>query len=182
MAPGRRPIRPNAQPASGQLAGQAVPERDRKPAPARYGCGADIDDLHEASVGAGDSSGRMATRAHAVPAETIIRTILVLRGQKVMLDTDLAALYGVETRALLQAVRRNRARFPADFMFQLTWEEARSLRSQSVILATTHAAMPARRGGVRRRLAVTSATDPTCSPNKVSRCCPVSCAALAPSK
>lgn len=60
---------------------------------------------------------------------------LVLQdGQKVMLDKDLAALYDVPTRTLNQAVRRNLSRFPADFMFQLTWEETRFLRSQFVIL------------------------------------------------
>jgi hypothetical protein len=60
--------------------------------------------------------------------------IYLIRGQKVMLDSDLADLYGVETRALKQAVRRNRNRFPSDFMFELTKEENRALRSQNVIL------------------------------------------------
>jgi hypothetical protein len=60
--------------------------------------------------------------------------ICIIRSQKVMLDSDLAALYGVETRVLKQAVRRNRNRFPSDFMFELTNEENRSLRSQNVIL------------------------------------------------
>jgi hypothetical protein len=60
--------------------------------------------------------------------------IYIIRGQKVMLDADLAALFGVETRVLKQAVRRNRNRFPSDFMFELTKEENRSLRSQNVIL------------------------------------------------
>jgi len=67
----------------------------------------------------------MATR---VPAERIEPQILVLRAQKVMLDADLAVLYGVPTKVLNQAVKRNRERFPADFMFQLTWDEARALR------------------------------------------------------
>jgi hypothetical protein len=58
--------------------------------------------------------------------------ILLLREQRVMLDTDLATLYGVETKVLVQAVKRNLARFPADFMFQLTTEEWSALRSQSV--------------------------------------------------
>lgn len=58
--------------------------------------------------------------------------ILILRGQKVMLDTDLAELYSVETRTLNQAVKRNLERFPEDFMFQLSAEEAESLRSHSV--------------------------------------------------
>jgi hypothetical protein len=61
------------------------------------------------------------------------RPILLVRGHKVMLDADLATLYGVETRALVQAVKRNRSRFPEDFMFQLSPDEAANLRSQSVI-------------------------------------------------
>jgi hypothetical protein len=69
-----------------------------------------------------------------VPVERIAHSILYLRGQKVMLDFDLAALYGVETRVLNQAVKRNAARFPDDFMFRLSAEEVRSLRSQIVIL------------------------------------------------
>ncbi len=63
-----------------------------------------------------------------VPAERIERSILLIRRHKVMLDADLAALYGVETRMLNQAVRRNAKRFPADFMFQLTREEVQRLR------------------------------------------------------
>lgn len=59
--------------------------------------------------------------------------ILLLREQRVMLDADLATLYGVETRVLVQAVKRNLARFPADFMFQLHAAEWATLRSQSVI-------------------------------------------------
>jgi hypothetical protein len=72
--------------------------------------------------------------AHLVPVERIEHAILLIRGQKVMLDTDLAALYDVEVRALIQAVRRNIERFPEDFMLQLTREESRALRSQSVTL------------------------------------------------
>lgn len=68
-----------------------------------------------------------------VPYERIASTIYLLRDQKVMLDRDLAALYGVETRALKQAVRRNAKRFPADFMFVLTKEEFADWRSQFVI-------------------------------------------------
>jgi hypothetical protein len=59
-------------------------------------------------------------------------SILVLRGHKVLLDEELAALYGVETKVLVQAVKRNLARFPADFMFQLTASEWAGLRSQIV--------------------------------------------------
>jgi hypothetical protein len=60
--------------------------------------------------------------------------IKVIRGHKVLLDADLAALYEVEVRALVQAVKRNLERFPSDFMFQLTDDEAAVLRSQTVIL------------------------------------------------
>src|SRR5580658_5453329 len=73
------------------------------------------------------------------PMESLIR---VIRGQKIILDTDLAALYQVETKALNQAVRRNMDRFPEDFMFQLSVEEAESLRSQ---LVTSNAARGGRR-------------------------------------
>ena len=59
-----------------------------------------------------------------------------IRGQKVMLDFDLAEMYGVETRVLKQAVRRNIERFPIEFMFELTKEEAEFSRSQSVTLKT----------------------------------------------
>ncbi|MBI5684508.1 MAG: ORF6N domain-containing protein [Verrucomicrobia bacterium] len=72
-----------------------------------------------------------------VPIERVERLIHLARGEKVLLDADLARLYGVETRTLNQAVKRNPSRFPADFMFQLTIEEADSLlrsRSQSVTL------------------------------------------------
>jgi phage regulator Rha-like protein len=72
-----------------------------------------------------------------VPLERIERTIIVVRGEKVMLDSELAEIYGVETRILNQAVKRNATRFPVDFMFQLTTEEAEAIRrsrSQSVIL------------------------------------------------
>ena len=61
------------------------------------------------------------------------KVILVIRDEKVILDTDLALLYGVETRALIQAVKRNSKRFPLDFMFQLTRKEFDGLRSQFVI-------------------------------------------------
>lgn len=66
----------------------------------------------------------------ASPVENRIQT---LRGQAVLLDEDIAALYGVATRVLGQAVRRNRTRFPPDFMFQLSNQEVINLRSQSVI-------------------------------------------------
>ncbi len=72
--------------------------------------------------------------------------ILTLREQRVMLDADLAALYGVATKVLVQAVKRNLDRFPADFMFQLSGEEFAALRSQSV---TSKAEGQERRGGRR---------------------------------
>ena len=65
-----------------------------------------------------------------IPIERIEKRILLLRGQKVMLDTDLAELYGVETGALKRAVKRNRERFPEDFMFELTFQEVGILRCQ----------------------------------------------------
>ena len=71
---------------------------------------------------------------YLIPQEIIESKILLIRGKKVMIDKDLAELYGVETRVLNQAVRRNIERFPEDFMFQLTKTEADSLRSQFVTL------------------------------------------------
>ncbi|HBC46636.1 MAG TPA: DNA-binding protein [candidate division Zixibacteria bacterium] len=68
------------------------------------------------------------------PVESIQQKIFMIRGHKVMLSIDLAALYGVEAKVLNQAVKRNIERFPGDFMFQLTGEEADSLRSQIVTL------------------------------------------------
>lgn len=66
----------------------------------------------------------------ALPEENLFRKICRVRDQKVLLDADLAELYGVETKRLKEAVRRNRSRFPADFMFELTKAEADDLRSQ----------------------------------------------------
>ncbi|MBN2323237.1 MAG: ORF6N domain-containing protein [Spirochaetes bacterium] len=67
-----------------------------------------------------------------IPAAQVEKAILLVRGEKVILDQDIAELYGVETRVLVQAVKRNIERFPADFMFQLSNEEFSSLRSQIV--------------------------------------------------
>ena len=75
----------------------------------------------------------LAPRDVKLSAKSIERRILTLRGQKMMLDRDLADLYGVTTRELVQAVKRNLDRFPGDFMCQLTAEEFTALRSQSVI-------------------------------------------------
>jgi hypothetical protein len=65
-----------------------------------------------------------------VPENKILKIILVIRGEKVILDSDLAALYGVETRRLNEQVRRNIDKFPKDFMFQLTQKEFANLKSQ----------------------------------------------------
>jgi hypothetical protein len=78
---------------------------------------------------------------HIVPIEVIEKRIYLVRGEKVMLSTDLAELYGVEPRVLVQAAKRNRERFPSDFMFQLSQEEYRHLKSQIVISSW---------GGIRR--------------------------------
>lgn len=67
-----------------------------------------------------------------LPVASVTAAILVVRGQKVMLDAELASLYGVTTKALNQAVRRNLIRFPPDFMFKLKREEVAGLRSQIV--------------------------------------------------
>ena len=67
-----------------------------------------------------------------VPEETIFNKIYLIRGQKVMLDRDLAELYGVGTKVLKQAVKRNMERFPQDFMFEMSDEELKNWRSQFV--------------------------------------------------
>lgn len=79
-----------------------------------------------------------------IPIEAISRKIYVLRGTKVMLDADLAQLYGVTTKRFNEQIRRNPKRFPTDFMFQLTSEEYEGLRSQ---IATS--SKPAGHGGRR---------------------------------
>jgi hypothetical protein len=79
----------------------------------------------------------MSNKTEIVPAQDIRPLIRSIRDQRVILDTDLASLYQVPTKALNQAVRRNREKFPEDLLFQLTWEEAAglpSLRSQFVTL------------------------------------------------
>ena len=72
----------------------------------------------------------MGDKTSLIQPEQIEQVIRLIRGQRVMLDRDLAALYGVETKNLNKAVRRNLDRFPADFMFQLGVEEAECLRFQ----------------------------------------------------
>jgi hypothetical protein len=74
-------------------------------------------------------------KTSASPLRSIEHVIVALRGHRVILDSDLAAMYGVQVRVLIQALKRNLQRFPTDFMFQLTLEEARQRsRSQTVIL------------------------------------------------
>jgi len=82
------------------------------------------------------------------PSERIAHSILLLRGQKVLLDADLAELYGVQTKVLVQAVKRNLERFPDDFMFQLTNQEFNVLRSQ--IVTSSSQSLETLRWGGRR--------------------------------
>lgn len=84
-------------------------------------------------IGTSRKQGTMTKTQAIVLAETIESRIFLIRGHKVMLSTHLAALYGVEPRALVQAVKRNHERFPADFMFQLNAKELANLKSQIVI-------------------------------------------------
>ena len=74
----------------------------------------------------------MTNKRVLIPVERIQKAILLIRDQKVMLDADLSSLYGVDTKVLVQAVKRNIERFPQDFMFQLSQEEFAYLRSQIV--------------------------------------------------
>ncbi len=78
----------------------------------------------------------MLATASLIPVERIEQSILLIRGQKVILDRDLARLYGVETRVLNQAVRRNLDRFPEDFMFPLTREEI--MRISQIVISSDH--------------------------------------------
>ena len=73
-----------------------------------------------------------------VKARRIEQAIVIVRGIRVLLDADLAPLYGVSTRELVQAVKRNRKRFPKDFMLRLTDDDVEILRSQSVISSSDH--------------------------------------------
>ena len=77
-----------------------------------------------------------------IPEKRILKTIMLIRGEKVILDSDLAELYGVETRRLNEQVRRNIDKFPEDFMFQLTKEEFENLKSQ---IATSSSSWGGRR-------------------------------------
>ena len=82
--------------------------------------------------------------SNAIAVEIIATRILELRGKKVMLDRDLAKLYGVNTKRLNEQVRRNRRRFPEDFIFRLSWEEVKSLRSHFATLNSATSADPRR--------------------------------------
>ena len=77
-----------------------------------------------------------------ITEELVIQKIYVIRGQKVMIDNDLAKLYGTETKRLKESVRRNIERFPPDFMFVLTTEESVSLRTQIASLKTSRGQHP----------------------------------------
>jgi hypothetical protein len=88
----------------------------------------------------------------APKTESIARLVHAVRGERVLFDADLAALYGVSTTALNQAVKRNRERFPADFMFRLTAEEWSNLRSQVVTSSSPRAMMSQIVTSSRRKL------------------------------
>ena len=90
-----------------------------------------------------------------ISLDSLETRIFTVRGLSVLLDSDLAQLYGVDTKARLQAMRRNRNRFPQDFLFQLSNQEVEILRSVTAVDAIVHMRLP----------------------NKVSQCSPASCAA-----
>lgn len=102
----------------------------------------------------------MVTEKSLVPVERIEGAILLIRGEKIMLDADLAALYGVETRVLVQAVKRNAERFPPDFMFQLTKEEVDLLRSQFVISKSESPLNQEESGILRSQFVISKISDP----------------------
>ncbi len=96
------------------------------------------------------------SEANLIPTSRIERKIFLLRGEKVMLDRDLAELYGVETKVLNQAVKRNLERFPDDFMFQVSKEAAAQiLRSQSVTLKDETSGKRSKKTGILRSQSVT---------------------------
>jgi hypothetical protein len=94
------------------------------------------------------------------PADRIEAAILLIRGEKVLLDADLAALYAVETRVLIQAVKRNVERFPPDFMFQLTKEEVDLLRSQFVTSKSANRLNQGESGILRSQFVISKIGDP----------------------
>ncbi|HEX9660425.1 MAG TPA: ORF6N domain-containing protein [Rhodothermales bacterium] len=91
-----------------------------------------------------------------VSSDQITRAIMLIRGQKVMLDEDLADLYEVETKVLNRAVKRNLDRFPEDFMFQLTAKEFADLRFQSGTSSLRSQIVTSSWGGIRRASAIAS--------------------------
>src|SRR5437762_6990446 len=114
--------------------------------------------------------------------ENVAQLVFFVRGEKVLLDADLAMLYGVEPRVLNQAVARNRKRFPADFMFQLSAREYDALTSQIVISDKDDSRGPS---ALRSQFVISKkgrgdgATSPTLSLSRASPCFRVSCAAPA---
>jgi phage regulator Rha-like protein len=121
-----RPLR--AVMAALMIGGQSTPGASES-ARTRQICGLHVAVVAEHDVG-------MSKKAETATAANVASQIHVVRGQRVLLDSDLAALYGVTTKAFNQAVRRNVERFPADFLLQLTESETDSLRSQIVTLKT----------------------------------------------
>jgi ORF6N domain len=110
---------------------QLLPKGQQHDADDRYSTGS-AGPLRESAV-ARSNKARQTGDAPPLPAVHIAQSILFLRGRRVILDRELAAIYGVETRKLNQAVKRNSVRFPEDFMFQLDQAEAERSRSQAVI-------------------------------------------------
>jgi hypothetical protein len=90
--------------------------------------------MEVASHSAADHAGRMPATAPATDIANVARKIHTIRGQRVLLDSDLAAVYGVSTKRLNEQVRRNAERFPQDFIFQLMNQEVRASRSQNATL------------------------------------------------
>jgi hypothetical protein len=101
---------------------------------------------------------------------SIQNRIYQIRGERVMLDRDLAALYEIETKALNLAVKRNIKRFPKDFMFQLTKEEFEDLRFQIETLDRSDHPLRLQTETLKKGVANTPNTYRTSSPNKVWRC------------
>jgi len=94
------------------------------------------------------------------PSPTIERLILSIRNQRVILAGDLAMIYSVETRRLIEQVRRNAARFPGDFVFQLTRQEFEVLRSQNVISGDGRAALRSQNAILKRGQHINGAEQP----------------------
>jgi len=123
----------------------------------------------------------MTRKDKVVAVETLDRLIYEIRGHKVMLDADLAGLYGVTTKRLNEAVKRNPLRFPEDFVFQLTSQELEALRSQ---FATSNMRSQFVTGSyvASRRAGADAVTGPTPSPSTARSWLPMSSTALALSR